>query len=284
MRLQEELDASALLSEAQALFATREVEGNLVLGILHAISRGLYPDPAPWLWSVREGARLRGVVLRTPPHPLASSPLPSEACALLAMQLLERGLLPIELNGPRAVVEGVVSELAARGPIQTQVIGETRLFELRQVIWPARPSGGMRLARAADLPLLVNWLHAFEAEAVPHEAGRIDLTARAKRLLDTGAAFLWEDAGACVAFAAFNRRVGRGVSIAPVYTPQELRRRGYATALVAALSQQLLDEGCEYTSLFTDLANPTSNSIYPKVGYRPVFDMRYVRLSSPTHG
>jgi predicted GNAT family acetyltransferase len=41
---------------------------------------------------------------------------------------------------------------------------------------------------------------------------------------------------------------------------------------VAALSQQLLDAGWEFCALFTDLANPTSNSIYQRIGYRPVAD------------
>ena|SRR5688572_33007274 len=131
MQLQDETDAGALLSEAEALFAAREVEGNLVLGILKGITRGVYVEPTPWLWSIREGARLRGVVLRTPPHPMAFSPLPTDACALLATRLLERGLLPIELNGPRAGVEGVVSELKARAPIHAELVNEMRLFELR---------------------------------------------------------------------------------------------------------------------------------------------------------
>jgi len=34
----------------------------------------------------------------------------------------------------------------------------------------------------------------------------------------------------------------------------------------------LLDEGRRFCALFTDLANPTSNRIYHKIGYRPVCD------------
>jgi predicted GNAT family acetyltransferase len=60
--------------------------------------------------------------------------------------------------------------------------------------------------------------------------------------------------------------------IGAVYTPPEARGRGYATALVAAVSQHLLDRGRAFTYLYTDLANPTSNSIYQKIGYRPVAD------------
>jgi len=60
--------------------------------------------------------------------------------------------------------------------------------------------------------------------------------------------------------------------VGPVYTPPEHRRRGYATSLVAAWTAQLLGRGIHRCALFTDLANPTSNSIYQTVGYRPVAD------------
>jgi hypothetical protein len=52
-----------------------------------------------------------------------------------------------------------------------------------------------------------------------------------------------------------------------VYTPPELRGRGYATALTAELSQRLLDQGRRFCFLFTDLTNPTSNAIYERIGY-----------------
>jgi hypothetical protein len=68
------------------------------------------------------------------------------------------------------------------------------------------------------------------------------------------------------------------VSVGPVYTPPERRGRGYATACVAALSQTILDEGWAFCTLFTDLANPTSNSIYQKIGYHPVCDFAEYRF------
>jgi uncharacterized protein len=67
----------------------------------------------------------------------------------------------------------------------------------------------------------------------------------------------------------FSSTAGR---IGSVYTPPEYRRKGYATACVAALSQKLLDEGCERCFLLTDLANLTSNHIYQEIGYIPVCD------------
>ena len=68
--------------------------------------------------------------------------------------------------------------------------------------------------------------------------------------------------------------------VGPVYTPPAERRRGYAGALVAALSQQLLDTGREFCFLFTDQANPTSNHIYQQIGYAPVCDVAQYRLAS----
>ncbi|MFO7545350.1 MAG: GNAT family N-acetyltransferase, partial [Trueperaceae bacterium] len=59
------------------------------------------------------------------------------------------------------------------------------------------------------------------------------------------------------------------------------RRRGYATALVAAVTQAMLDEGRRFCSLFTDLANPTSNAIYQRIGYRPVSDVAVIDFERP---
>lgn len=278
MRVIEEQSADRLWSEAEALFSQREVENNGVLAILQAICNGQFREPAPWLWSVRHGDALLGLALRTPPLALHLSTMPAAACDALAAALVERGSLPLELMGSREAVDCVVAGLARRGRIESDVITELRQFELREVSPAPAVAGAMRAASDRDVTLICATLDAFEREATPSEAGKRDLRALAERMLARAAAFFWEDGGACVSFAAWQRRVGRGVSIGPVYTPPALRGHGYATALVAALSQHMLDSGCAYTCLFTDLANPTSNNIYPKVGYRALGDARYVSV------
>ena len=72
------------------------------------------------------------------------------------------------------------------------------------------------------------------------------------------------------------RRAGKtpnGITVNLVYTPPSLRRKGYATECVAKLSKLLLDSVSKFCFLFTDLMNPTSNSIYQKIGYRPIIDV-----------
>jgi predicted GNAT family acetyltransferase len=72
------------------------------------------------------------------------------------------------------------------------------------------------------------------------------------------------------------------VRVGPVYTPPELRGRGYAGAATAAASQAALDVGVREVVLYTDLANPTSNALYQRLGYRPVED-RVVFSFEPAH-
>ena len=73
--------------------------------------------------------------------------------------------------------------------------------------------------------------------------------------------------------AAAIGETAHGVRVGYVYTPPAFRRRGYATATVFHLSQLLLESGRNFCCLYTDLANPTSNAIYARLGYRPLCDV-----------
>ena len=86
-------------------------------------------------------------------------------------------------------------------------------------------------------------------------------------------AWLWFDGGRAVSLTGVGGLTPHGIRIGPVYTPPELRARGYASNLVAGVTQRQLDAGRDYVFLFTDLANPTSNKIYQDIGYQPVNDI-----------
>jgi predicted GNAT family acetyltransferase len=69
-----------------------------------------------------------------------------------------------------------------------------------------------------------------------------------------------------------------------VYTPPEHRGHGYGSAVTAAASQIALDRGKRFCFLYTDLANPTSNAIYTRIGYRPVCDSREIAFARGARG
>jgi hypothetical protein len=85
--------------------------------------------------------------------------------------------------------------------------------------------------------------------------------------------YLWHDEGRPVSMAGAGGLTPHGIRVGPVYTPPDLRGRGYASNLVAGVSQAQLDAGRTFVFLFTDLGNPTANKIYQAIGYEPVIDM-----------
>jgi predicted GNAT family acetyltransferase len=129
-------------------------------------------------------------------------------------------------------------------------------------------------------------LRAFEAEALPTDAPHGNLEEIVDRRLasSTPGLELWEDGSKQVSLCGYGGRTPHGIRIGPVYTPPELRGRGYASALVARVTRQLLEEGRDYCFLYTDLANPTSNRIYTQIGYELVCESSEYAFDQPTAG
>jgi uncharacterized protein len=209
----------------------------------------------------------------TPPHRLilhAESGDP-EPLRLLAQDLHAGGWHVPGIGGIKPT-SGVFAEVWSAVTGQPHRAGmNERVYELRRVIPPEPPiPGALRVATEDDLPLMSEWVWGFIQDAGlegtvegAHEIAELRITDRDL--------FIWDDGGP-VATVTKTRHSTHGIVVSLVYTPPAHRNRGYASAAVAALSQQLLDAGWEFCSLFTDLANPTSNSIYQRIGYRPVAD------------
>ncbi|PWU17448.1 MAG: hypothetical protein C5B49_08880 [Bdellovibrio sp.] len=158
-----------------------------------------------------------------------------------------------------------------------------RLFELRTVNPPRKASGSFRVAKAKDEAVIFGWLREFHHEAVPHDPVQSDdeLYRDIRDATKNEQFFVWEDEGNCVSLVVSRRETSSERWVGPVYTPKNLRGRGYASSLVAAVSERIVGSG-KKGMLFTDLANPTSNGIYQKIGYNPVADFRqFVFTSKP---
>jgi predicted GNAT family acetyltransferase len=144
------------------------------------------------------------------------------------------------------------------------------VYALDHVEPVAQAPGRARRATVQDRDLLAAWWRAFDVEAL----GRSRSDEQIERAIEHGleaddaGVVLWEDGGRPVSLAGFGGPTPNGIRIGPVYTPPEHRSRGYASSLVATLSAERLASGRRYCYLYTDLANPVSNRIYERIGYR----------------
>lgn len=137
------------------------------------------------------------------------------------------------------------------------------------------PVGGhARRARATD-EIVGQWILDFIEEATPHDSK--PSPERLKALTGSRDNHLWIVDDRPVAIASIVRRSADVIAIGGVYTPPELRRRGYAGAVTAATVLSGLEEGKSTACLYTDLRNPYSNRCYARLGFQPVCRSNFVQ-------
>jgi predicted GNAT family acetyltransferase len=267
-------DPSEFWEAAYRFLIEAEVENGLMMRVV----RGLIGDPAcrsggVFLATVDDGLRVIGAAIMTPPHPLLLSHPVVGVVEALVEAIRGAGIDLAGVLGPVAGVERFVAAWQPDAPLRMRL----RLYRAVKVVPPERPaSGRLRAATVHDLDLVVNWMMQFARETgVDHEAANLRdglMASLAEERL-----FLWED-GECVSMAQILQGVPNATGINGVYTPENYRGRGYASAAVAELSSRQLAIGNRYCFLFADLANASTNRIYPRIGYEAVCDFHHYQL------
>ncbi len=230
-------------------------------------------------WSDPAGA-VAGAFMHTPPFPVVLTEVALEAAAeLSAVTMAARPLAGV--NAYPGVAAAFADGWRHGNQVgRVDVYRRQRLYRLAQLVWPdPAPGGTARIAGDADVPLTAGWFAAFADEVDDMGKGE-DQSAAAREKISRGGVIVWQDGGRPVSIACNTVQVGGMARIGPVYTPPQARGHGYASAATAALSRRLLEAGAEEVVLFTDLANPVSNSIYQRIGYRPVEDRVVLAFSA----
>jgi ribosomal protein S18 acetylase RimI-like enzyme len=276
LRLERYDDVDTFEGDVLPFLLQREAEHNLFIGICGQIRAGRYTDF--YLSAVSADGGIRGAAFRTPPFPLTLSciddPAAIELIAFDAHELY--GSLP-GAGGPKDDVREFARAWQRVSGQRGEISMQQRIYQATTSTAPTGVPGEMRDATANERDLLVSWFEAFNVEAgvlVSDAAANVDLRLAAR---PSGLAVWWD--GDPVSMVGFGAPTPNGVRVGPVYTPPELRGRGYASACTAAVTQRLFDAGRRFVFLYTDLANPTSNSIYRKIGYRPVMDVDQYRFA-----
>jgi GNAT superfamily N-acetyltransferase len=260
------------------LLARDPTEQTVALSIVESLRVGhRWSEIAPMFGWYPDGADVRGAVCMTPPFELLLAAVPDDAIAELVEALRTGEVAVPGVNGDVATVERFVEAWLPGSGLRARTVFEQRLYALGTLRPPdPPPPGRARPATDAEVGLATRWLAAFQTEAgVPST----DVETAARAGIADRRLWVWDDESGAPVSLAGRTPPAAGVSrLAPVYTPPASRRRGYGAAVTAACTADALDRGVEHVVLFTDLANPTSNAIYQRIGYRPVSDRRVVRF------
>jgi len=268
-------DVDEFLAAAGDSLRSRPVENTVLLTVTDTLRRrGLTAygaDPAVFGWWSGAGG---GAFVRTPPRGAMLSAMSPAAAEALAHALCETSLPGV--TGPDVVAEAFAAEWHGMSGATTRVSGRRRLFRLATLVPPVpAPPGKARTAAEDDREVLLDWMATFQRDIGEDPIGGAEFI---DDKLSHGGLILWEVDGVPVSMAGGTRMESGMVRVQAVYTPREHRAKGYAGAATAAVSQAALDAGAAHVVLYTDVANPTSNALYQRLGYRPVEDSTTVEF------
>ncbi|MGW0499141.1 GNAT family N-acetyltransferase [Streptomyces sp. NPDC003007] len=268
-------DLDDFLTRAGAFLRSRPALHTVPLTVMETLrtrGRSVCGGGAPEFGLLERDGAVRATFFRTPPHWLNLTALTPGDADALAARLAALGHRPPGVNAPCDTAAAFAEAWQRHTGVTVTLRQRQRLYRLGTLTAPEPvPPGRPRVAVAADRELLVRWHDEF-SESVGQGTAR-GSAEWADARIDSGGITFWEAPdGTPVAMAGTGPQVAGQIRVAPVYTPYHLRGRGYAGAATTEVSRAALAAGADEVLLFTDLANPTSNGLYQRIGYRPVAD------------
>lgn len=262
------------LSRAGRVLSQDEARYGLILGILRRLieNPNIFGASEPWFCMIEGGEKVCALALRTPPFNLLLahfSSEPTDISRLLVESISEKDAVIPGVMGDKDLTERFAEIWCRERGVTVQGKMSERLYKLVKINDVPLRKGRFRQATEADAELVKAWTEAFNINTFGENMKQPE-TDMAPYIANSNI-FLWED-GQPVSMAAKLRPTDNGMSVGYVYTSPEFRRRGYATSCVAGVCRNILQSGCRFCMLYADLANPTSNSIYIKIGFKPVCD------------
>jgi len=270
---------------AYPFLLAREAENNLLLSILNTLKENIHDieKKRPLLFSLKDSDDVKLISLRIPPHDLLISYMDNlDTIEVLVEELIKRNeKIPGVLSFKEAADK--FAELwCEKNSLKPNLFRKERIYKLVEVSKDTIGKRQFSVASKTHQSIVLKWAGEMMKEAIA-DVTEDDIEQTTNQLRkefeeNKSKMFLLFDNNEPVSMVRKAGKTPNGNFVNFVYTPPSLRRKGYATECVAKLSKQLLEEGNKYCFLFTDLSNPTSNSIYQKIGYKPVIDENHYKF------
>lgn len=268
-------EVESFLARAGDFLRSRPALHTLHLTVAEALrTRGphAYGAGTPVFGILERAGEVRATYFRTPPRNLTLTPLTPDESDTLAAHLAAFGDPLPGVGGDRQTAASFAGAWQRHTGATPALQERQRLYRLGTLTVPEpRPEGRSRIAGLRDREQLIRWHDEFiTAIGSGHSAGA---EAWADAHIAGGRITFWEAPdGTPVSMAGVSPVIAGQARVAPVYTPAHLRGRGYAGAATVEAGRAAVAAGATEVLLFTDLANPTSNGLYQRIGYRPVAD------------
>ncbi len=264
-------DAREFLDVTGALLRANAASNTVLLSVAAGVAENgpaLYGEEPPLFgWWASTGGRIDGAFVHTPPYPALLSAVPHAAIDPLA-ELLARDRRLAGVSATGQLAEAFAAAWSARRHTTTELALRLRLYRLATLREPdPLAPGSADVAGVADEALMRDWMEAFERE-IGEPPG---ISRTLDKRLAAGSLTIWRNSrGTPVALAGYSREVDGARRIGPVYTVTQHRRHGYGAAVTAAASRRALDSGTSQLLLYADIDNPTSNTLYQRLGFEPI--------------
>ncbi|WP_157734735.1 GNAT family N-acetyltransferase [Actinopolyspora erythraea] len=280
MRIERHDSFASFRRFAERLYLADTVRHTIPLTVL-AAARDYEAGTSPVLLTLHEAGSVLGAYLRTPPFPgdVGALPCPGSTFSETVEALCEHDPEPGSLRGPAEFVDRVSAEWCRQTGVSRELRTRQRLYELGTLDFPTGVGGEERGFFESDVTWLADWRAEYARDTGDVAIGTDSSERRLRSFLDSGRVpVLWSD-GARPVSMAFYSTPRHGMSrIGNVYTPSRFRRNGYGAAVTASAARRACRAGASRIVLFADLANPTSNSVYRSLGFRPVHDTHEIAL------
>lgn len=269
------------LKKNLAFLEREEAANNLLLGLAFALKKVEKPKTDPLLLTIEHKGEAVFCCLQTPPQNLVvygDENYLNTSIKLLIDYIRNCNISIPGVIGPRFITSMLARQWSERMQAECKINMNQLIYQLDSVEKINISKGTFRIADSRDVEILTPWVEHFFKEALGKSSNGESIKI-ARRKIAAGDLYVWEDEeGNVVSMAGITRPSRHGMTVNFVYTPENQRRKGYASSCVACLSKLMLNKGYRFCSLFTDRNNPWTKSLYQRIGYYLVREFQQIEF------